>query len=178
MFPAKTPMMLTDVTFTTEVEDEETHRIVVCTFAIAPFTVAHADALNLRTVLFEASSGEPRHALDAVVCSIAVEDQRLSFYAVPDIDRPSLVLPNVRIEDKLRAKIKHDREPLSVDAVLKVSFQYPTAEQLLIIASGVNETHWLTFEPEQGDLLTAEDDAEPIRRPPPSNGGAHGSRVN
>ena len=38
MFAPDTPMTLTDVTFTTEVVDEETRRVVVCTFAIAPFT--------------------------------------------------------------------------------------------------------------------------------------------
>lgn len=166
MFSPETPMTLTDVTFTTEVEDEETRRIVVCTFAIAPFTPAHADDLNVRSLLFDSSTGLLKPAIETVVLNISAPDQRLTFRMVPDA-RPSLVLPNVAIDEKLRAKVKRDREPSVCEAILKISFAYPTAEQLLYIASGVNETHWLTFEPEQGDLLApgvAQDDGEVLRR--------------
>lgn len=163
MFSPDTPMTLTDLAFTTEVEDEETRRIVVATFAIAPFTRAHASPLNVGSVLFEASSGDLKPAIDAVVCAISVEDQRLTFAMTPDQAERRIVLMNVRIADRLRCKVKRDREPAACEAVLKVSFAYPTAEQLLYLANGVGDTHYLTFEPEQGDLLTAEDDREPIR---------------
>lgn len=164
MFAPDTAMTLSDVSFTTEVEDEETRRIVICTFAIAPFTPAMAEALNIRSLLFDASTGTLKPALDAVTALISHEDQRLTFKMTPDQPDARLVLPNVRIEEKLKAKVKHDREPEVCEAVLKVSFVYPTPDQLMYIANGVGDTHYLTFEPEQFDLLTAEDDAEPIRK--------------
>lgn len=163
MFAPDTPMTLTDVTFTTEVEDEETRRIVICTFALVPFTSAHAEALNIRSLLFDASSGTLKPAIEAVVALISMEDQRLTFAMTPDQQDRRIVLPNVRIEEKLRAKVKHDREPAACEAVLKISFAYPTPDVLMYIANGVNDTHYLTFEAEQGDLLTAEDDNEPVR---------------
>jgi len=164
MFAPDTPMTLTDVTFTTEVEDEETRRIVVCTFAIAPFTSSHADELNIRSVLFDIATGSLKPAVAAVTALISPEDQRLTFAMTPDQGDRRIVLPNVRIEPKLKAKIKHDREPAVCEALIKISFSYPTADQLLYIANGVNDTHYLTFEPEQLDLLTAEDDNESIRK--------------
>ena len=164
MFPPDTPMTLTDVTFTTEVEDEETRRIVVCTFALVPFTAMHAEALNIRSLLFDASTGTLKPAVAAVTAIIAQEDQRLTFAMTPDQKDRRIVLANVRIEEKLKAKVKHDREPAVCEAVIKVSLVYPTADQLLYICNGVNDTHYLTFEPEQGDLLTGMDDDEPIRR--------------
>jgi hypothetical protein len=84
----------------------------------------------------------------------------------PDQAERRIVLPNVRIENHLRAKVKHDRDPAVLEAVMTVSFSYPTADQLLYIANGVGEVHYLTFEPEQFDLLTAEDDNEPLRHVP------------
>lgn len=172
MFAPNTPMTLTDVTFTTEVEDEETRRIVVCTFALAPFTPAHADDLNVRSLLFDSSTGLLKPAIETVVLNINAPDQRLTFAMTPDQAERRIVLPNVAIEEKLRAKVKRDREPAVCEAVLKVSFQYPTADQLLYIANGVTDTHYLTFEPEQLDMLTAEDDHEPIRHRTSGNGSA------
>jgi len=170
MFAPDTPMTLTDVTFTTEVEDEETRRVVVCKFAIAPFTLAMADDLNIRTVLFD-TSGLLKEAIETVVANISVPDQRLTFAMSPDQGDRRVVLPNVEVVEKLKAKIKRDRDPVVCEAVLKLRFLYPTADQLLYIANGVNETHYLTFEPEQLDLLTsAEDDQEPIRRRPTGHG--------
>ena len=167
-------MTLTKVTFTTETEDEETRRIVVCTFALAPFTYAMADDLNIRTVLFDGpgnGTGNLKSAIETVVAHIDMPDQRLSFAMAPDQGERRIVLPNVSIEDQVKAKVKRDREPAVCEATIKVSFAYPTADQLLYIANGVNDTHYLTFEPEQFDLLQAEDDGEPIRR----GRGQHGA---
>jgi hypothetical protein len=69
----------------------------------------------------------------------------------------------VEIDPQVRVKIKQDRQPADVEATLKVNFVYPTADELLYIANGVNDTHYLTFEPEQGDLLTAAE--EPASAP-------------
>jgi hypothetical protein len=123
MFAPDTPMTLTDVTFTTETVDEETRRVVVCTFALAPFTAAQAEALNLRSVLFD-SGGSPKAALETLVANISVPDQRLTFAMSPDQVERRIVLANVEIDGKLRAKVKRDREPAVCEAVMKILFAY------------------------------------------------------
>ena len=161
MFAPNTPMTLTDVTFTTEEVDEETRRVVVCTFALAPFTPAQASALNVKSLLFDSSSGRPKEAIETIVLHIAVPLQRVTFAMAPDQTDRRIVFDSVKIEEKLRAKVKRDRDPLTVEAVLKLSFRYPDADELLYIANGVLDTHYLTFEAEQGDLLTSPDEDKP-----------------
>ena len=148
MFKPNTPMILKNVTFDTEVVDDETRRVVACAFSIAPFTPALAEALNVRHFCFD-SKGLPRPELDNAVLDVTIPNQRLSFAMAPDQGDPSLVLTDVAIENKLRVKVKRDRDPASVEAILKVDFYYPTAEDLLYIANGVNDQHFLTFEPQE-----------------------------
>lgn len=158
MFQPNTPMTLTDVTFTTEEIDKEVRRVVVCTFAIVPFTGVQADALNVRSLLFDATTGTPKEAIETIVLHIAMPLQRMTWAMAPDQTDRRIVFEAVKIEEKLRAKVKRDRDPLMVDATLKVSFSYPTAAELLYIANGVNDTHYVTFEEEQRDLLTSDVD--------------------
>lgn len=155
MFAPNTPMTLSDVTFTTEEIDKETRRVVVCTFTLVPFSGAQAEALNVRSLLFDATTGQPKEAIETIVLNIAMPLQRMTFAMAPDQTERRIVILNAKIEEKLRAKVKRDRDPLMVDATLKVSFSYPSATELLYIANGVDDTHYMTFEPEQGDLLTA-----------------------
>src|SRR5262245_7409996 len=88
-----------------------------------------------------------------------IGSQRLTFAMAPDQAHRRIVIDDVQIEEKLRAKIKHDRDPIVVEATLKISFRYPTADELLYIANGVNDVHYLTFEdmqrvlPLQGEEL-------------------------
>jgi len=170
MFTEDTPMRLKKVTFTTEVVDEETRRVVVCTFGIAPFTAAHATELNIKSLVFDAQ-GQPKQAIESVVLRVSVPLQQLTFAMAPDQEERRVVLRTVEIDPQVRVKIKQDRDPAEVEATLKVNFVYPTADELLYIANGVNDTHYLTFEPEQGDLLTAPADDAPRRRKK-ANGGA------
>lgn len=164
MFPPNTPMTLTDVTFTTETVDEEERRVVVMTFAIAPFTAPLADALNVKSVLF--GSNGPKEAIESVVVHIDAPLQRMTFAMAPDQGERRIVLQDVAVVSKLRAKVKRDREPAVMDAAIKFSVRYPDADTLLYIANGVTDTHYVTLEAEQGDLLTtaADTDAEPPRR--------------
>lgn len=154
MFAADTPMLLADVTFTTEVADAETRRIVVCTFALMPFTTQHANDLNVRSLVFD-SQGLPKPSIEQMILRVDVPPQRLTFAMAPDLASQRVVMRDVDIESRLRVKVKQDRDPPAVEAVMKVSFHYPSAEDLLYIANGVNDTHYLTFESEQGDLLTS-----------------------
>src|SRR5262245_42295167 len=113
MFAPNTPMTLTDVTFTTEEEDDAVRRVVVCTFAMSPFTAAQAVARNIRSLLFDTTTGLPKEAIDAIVCNIALPLQRLSFAMAPDQTHRRIQIADVAIEEKLRAKVKKDRDPLA-----------------------------------------------------------------
>jgi hypothetical protein len=162
MFPPNTPMTLTHVTFTTEEVEEETRRVVVMTFAIAPFTATLAEALNVRSVLF--GSGGPKDAIETAVVHIDAPLQRMTWAMAPDQDERRIVLKDVVVVSKLRAKVKHDRDPAVMDAAIKFSVRYPDAETLLYIATGVNDTHYITLEAEQGNLLTSVAEGEPPAR--------------
>lgn len=156
MFTAQTPALLTAVTFTTEEVDEETRRVVVCTFALAPFTPAQAEALNVRSLIFEASTAFPKAAIDTAILSIDVPLQRLTLAMAPDIDT-GVVLDSVQVVEKVRVKVKRDREPAAVEATFKLTFRYPSADDLFSIVNSVTDTLFLTFEAEQLALgLTSE----------------------
>lgn len=164
MFPPNTPMTLTKVTFTTEEVDDETRRVVECTFALAPFTPAHAEVLNVRSLLFDAGTSLPKTAIDAAVLRISVPPQRLTFRMAPDQVGGMVVFADVKIDETLRIKAKRDREPVVVDATLKVNFVYPSPEDLFYLANGVDDTHYLTFEAEQLALgLAGDAEAQPPR---------------
>jgi hypothetical protein len=160
MFAPNTPMTLTDVTFTTEVVDEETRRIVVCTFNMVPFTPLQADDLHVRSVLFDATTSQPKDAIETIVLHVDMPLQQMAFSMAPDQTDVRIIIQDAQLEPKIRAKVKRDRDPLMVDASLKISFHYPTATELLYIANGVNDTHYMTFTPVQPDLLDTIDDAE------------------
>src|SRR5262245_41100002 len=151
MFAPDTPMTLTNVTFTTEEIDKEIHRVVVCTLLLAPFTPEQADALYVKKLLFD-KNGHPLKEIETIVLNIEMPPQQLTFAMAPDQTERRIVMHDVTIEEKLRAKVKHDRDPVALEAVLKISFRYPTADELLYIANGVNDVHFLTFEDQQLSL--------------------------
>lgn len=159
MFTPDTPMMLNSVTFTSEVVDDESRRVVVCDFLLSPFTGAQAEALNVRSLLFD-SSGQPKTAIETVVLNITVPPQHVTFAMAPDQAERRIAFDAVQIAEKLRVKVKRDRESPVCEATLKVSFRYPAADELLYVANGVKDTHYLTFEQEQGDLLTTTGEVE------------------
>lgn len=166
MFAPDTPMTLKKVTFTTETVDEETRRVVVCTFGLAPFTTEHATDLMIKSLVFD-GNGRPKDAIESVLLRVDVPLQQLTFAMAPDQEERRIVLRTVQVEAQMRVKIKQDREPAEVEATLRVNFVYPSADELLYIANGVNDLHYLTFEAEQGDLLTSEEDSAgtpPARR--------------
>jgi hypothetical protein len=158
-------MTLTDVTFTTEQVDDETRRVVQCTWKVSPFTAVQAETLGIRTLLFERASGMPKPAIDAAVLRIAVPLQRMTVTLAPDQEVAGVVVNDVTVDDHLRVKVKRDRDPVLCDATIKVTFRYPSAADLLYIANGVNDTHFLSFDAEQGALAFGEDEAPPVVRP-------------
>lgn len=162
MFPPSTPTTLANVTFTTEDTDDGARRIVVMTFTLAPFTTAQAEAVAVRSLLF-ASNGRPKEAIESAILHIDLPLQRLTFAMAPDQTETRIVFADVQVESQWKIKINQATE--AVQASFKATMAYPTATDLLYLASGVGDTHYLTFEPEQGDLLTAVPaDAPPRRR--------------
>lgn len=151
MFTPDTPMVLKQVTFKTVTVDDETRRVVICTFGLAPFTAAHAADLNVKSLVFD-GQGLPKSALEVVELHVTLPTQRLTFAMAPDQQERRVILRDVQVQPTVRVKIKQDREPAEVGATLKVNFSYPTADDLLYIATGVEDVHYLTFEPEQGQL--------------------------
>src|SRR4051812_6033263 len=137
MFSKKTAVTFSGGNFSTETSYEEKRPLLIFTFSLVPFPAAHAESPNVRPPLFGASTGTLKPALEAVVALINMDEQRVTFAMSPDQQDRRIVLPNVRIEEKLRAKVKHDREPAVCEAVLKVSFVYPTPDVLMYIANGV-----------------------------------------
>jgi hypothetical protein len=155
-------MTLTDVRFTIETLDEDERRVIVMTFTIAPFTAPLADDLNIKSVLF-AAGGTPKDAFETVVVHIDAPLQWLTFAMGPDETEHRIVLPEVTVIGRLKAKVKRDREPFTMDVAIEFSVRHLDAETLLYIANGVNATHYLTLDPEQSDLLTGMTDGRPRR---------------
>jgi hypothetical protein len=131
------------------------------TWALAPFTAALAEALNVRSVLF--ATNEPKDAIETVVLHIDIPPQRVTILRAPDLTEGGITFEAVQVLDRLRAKVKRDRDPRVMDATLKLSVGYPEAAQLLALAHAVTETHYLTFTPEQGELFDGQEAAPPRR---------------
>jgi hypothetical protein len=167
MLKPKTAAYLEDVTFRSEAIGDETKKLVVCSFQLQPFTSEQAETLGVMQELFSVSDGEPKRVIESITLHLDEPLQRLSFARAPDV-APSLVISDVKVSPHL--KVRRDKEGPVLAALLKVSFYYPTGAELLFIANGVNEQHFLTFEPQQGDLLGAglapsSESSAPRRRP-------------
>lgn len=158
MLKPDTPMYLRDVTFGTEKLSDETKKIVTCIFMLQPFTREQAEDLNVHSELFEISTGEPKAVVESVTLHLSVPLQRMSFAKAPELKRKSLTVDNVAIGGHL--KIRRDKEGPVYAATLSASFYYPSGDELLYIANGVNEQHFMTFASQQGDMLTEASDEE------------------
>jgi hypothetical protein len=150
MFTANVPLYLRDVTFSTEKEKEETRKIVTCQFVAQPFTPEMAGTVDVRPRLFNLSTGAPLADVLEAKLAVNVGRQKLSISMAPDT-APSVVLRNVKIGP---FKIRADKEGPVFAATFPANFAYPSADDLLFLAHGVNEQHFVTFEAEQLDMLT------------------------
>lgn len=154
MFGMQTAMRLSDVTFKTERVDGETHKVVGLTLFIQPFTPDLANALNVKGRLFSLKDGEP--LANMLGCDLAIDEslQRMTIRLAPDQSDASAEIPNVSIERKL--SVRRDKEGPVYNATVRATFDYPSANDLLFLASRVNETDFFEFAAEQGDLLPNE----------------------
>jgi hypothetical protein len=155
MFLDPIALVLKNVNLGVEVTDDETHRVVECTFELAPFTPAHAEAFAVKSLLF-GGDGLPKPNMDAATLKLSEPLQRVTWHAAPDAP-PRIVTLDTRVDAKLHVKLKSDREPACYTATLKLNFPYPTAEDLLYVASGLKDQHTLLFEPMTGELYAAEE---------------------
>lgn len=159
MFGANTPMRLQDVTFKTRKMDGEDRRIVALTLFIQPFTPEMADALNVKRRLFSVNDAEPLPDVLGCELAIAQDYQRMQVRMAPDQTVASIEIPNVEIGPAL--KVRKDKEGPIFAAVLRAEMAYPSPNDLMFLASRVNEQDYFTFEPEQGDMLDTSASREP-----------------
>jgi hypothetical protein len=151
MFRPNTPLYLRDVTFGTEKIDDTTKKIVTCVFMVQPFTRELAATVEMQNRLFGVSDGEPLPDVLRAELAGPAGLMQMQFRMAPDQSRTSLVVRNVKIGT---FKVRKDKEGPVYAAEFKASFFYPDPKELMFLANGVNEQHFVTFEAEQGDMLT------------------------
>ena len=165
MITKRLPCYLRSFTLTdTKDKDGDPRRAVVLKFEIEPFTKEHADDCNVKTRLFDSSTGEPHPNIIEGKVAIAVDAmQRVSFYRTSDDQIPiGLTLRNVAIDRGL--KYRRSKSTPTLRAVLAVVTDgVPDADALRYLIDGQGLTHFLLFEDEQPDLL--ETPAQARKRP-------------
>jgi hypothetical protein len=160
MFAAKTPMRLTSCSGKQKKNAEgDRVRLVVLTFQLQPFTSEMANDLNVKGRLFSLSDGNPLLDVMDAGLKIAVPRQRMTLYAAPDDEMPaSIELADVDIDPIIRVRL--DREGPVYSGTFKVSFEYPSANNLLWLFHCVTEQVFATFEGAQASLLDAPETEE------------------
>lgn len=158
MFAAKTPLYLRDVTFKTKDVDGENKKVVVLTFMCQPFKPEMAAELDIKSRLFNASTGEPDPVMKSAECAISLPTQRVTFHAAPDSPNKRLEIEHARVSPTI--KVRKDKEGPVYAATFSIDFDYPTPDGLLFLAHGINDQHFVTFETEQGDMLEGAEDLE------------------
>ena len=159
MFSPFTPMRLTGCNGKTKkAEDGGKARVVVLTFMLQPFTPEMANDLNVKARLFSLSSGEPLQDIQDIGLKIAVPQQKMSLFEAPDVARASVVVDSVDVSPIIR--VRADKEGPIYAATFNVSFDYPTAKELLWLFHRVTDQAFATFEPTGQQELPTGDDAD------------------
>jgi hypothetical protein len=156
MFNPRTPLYLRDVTFRVKDVNGENKKVVDCQFMIQPFKPEMAEELGLRSRLFNMSTGEPDPTIQSAELRINVPLQMLSIAMAPDSGEDRLALRHVRVSSTIR--VRRDKEGPVYAATFRVDFDYPTPNELLYLAHGINDQHFCTFATEQDSMLDDEGD--------------------
>jgi hypothetical protein len=142
------------------------------TLRVQPFT--HALALTLEAdvtaELFRLGDGSQKEIVKAIEFAIAVPNQRILIYAVPDIPDPSMVLIDAEISG-VRARTQKDVDGYAL--VFYVSVGPVARDQLDYVCRWHSEQRFCTFEKQQPVLDFEVNEApRPPRRRRSSAGGA------
>src|SRR5574341_425932 len=160
MLTKRTPCQLKSILIKDEKdEDGDVRTVVKLRFAIAPFTKEQADELNVKSRLFDASTGEPHaNVIDGKVAIESEGIQTVTFYRTPDDALPKgLVLRNVVVDKAL--KYRREKTPTLSAVLTLVTDGLPEPKALFYLIEGHGRSHYLAFESEQADLLEDEEQA-------------------
>lgn len=171
MLKPNTPIYLKDVTFTTETKDGETRRVVNLALRIAPFTAELAETLGagVRERLFRRGNAEPVDEIAEIKFNLTEPLQSLKLKGAVDVEADTVVLNDVKVKPIIR--VKRDKETPTFEANIDVNFLYPTADDLLFLATSVNNQLVSNWSDQQGDMLDEaeeEQEAKPRRRGRPA----------
>lgn len=160
MFKPNTPLYLKDVVFTTEVGKDLTRKVVSCVFMVQPFTRELAASVDMQNRLFSITDGEPLPDIIQATLAAPAGLKQMAFKMAPDQGRESMTARAVRIGP---FKIRKDKEGPVYACSFTASFYYPEPNDLMFLANGVNEQHFVTFNPEQDDMLTSAEGAPELK---------------
>jgi hypothetical protein len=133
------------------------------TLRVQPFTSELANALDLdaHAVLFRLNDASQKEIVKAIEFAIAVPNQRMMIFAVPDIPDASLVLHDAEISS-VRARTQKDVDGYALIFYASVGPIEP--DQLDYICRWHTEQRFITFEKQQAAL----DFEPPADTPQPS----------
>lgn len=151
MFKANTPLYLRDLTFKTETIDQETRKIVVCSFMAQPFTPEMATDLDIRNRIFSAGTAEPLPDVLEAKIAITVQLQTMTLKMAPDAPSERIKIPDVQFSKTI--SVAKDKEGPVMRGNFSASFRYPDGETLLYLANAVNQQLFVTFDVQQGKLI-------------------------
>lgn len=165
MFAPRTAMYLNNVSQKKETNSKgERQKLIVLTFTIQPFTPDQAADLNVKSRLFDASSGDPfDDVLGSKLAVSAGGKQKVLLYRAPEPEMPvSVELRYATFDGGI--SVRADKETPQYAATFSLVADKPSADDLLKIWDGCYEQWFATFELEQPSILETEEQAE-ARKP-------------
>ena len=146
-------------------EDGTKRRVLVLGWQLEPFTAKHANALGVKSHLFN-SKGDPHAHVHRIELDITTEGpQRIRLSRAPDTKTPIAEMPtglelhNVAVEPVINVRKEGETPSYSAKLTLVTDGLPLDVKDYLYLFQGQTAQHFLTFEVEQGDLLEREAEA-------------------
>lgn len=160
------PMYLKDLRFRTRRKDGEQVRIVVATLMMEPFNASLCEvfAPGVKSKLF-ARDGNPTEDVLAMTVGAHAPLLLASLSTAPDLGRPTLALTHVELDRKV--VVRRDKETPQYSANVRLSFEYPAANDLLLLATHLGSQFFVELEDQQATLdygALSEDEKANVRR--------------
>lgn len=159
---AKQPMYLKSVTFKARKKADDKSKMVVASLMMQPFDRKLAEALapGVTSKLF-ARDGQPVEDVLEMQVGVHCELLLVEFRSAPDLKRPTIKLDTVELSRRL--KVRRDKETPQYAATLQFMFDYPDADDLLMLVQNINSQFFISVE-EQAPQLREEDTHADARR--------------